>query len=102
MSLEETAVGVIDGAGRIVKEARLASEPEASVAFFRGPGLAMARMGLEACALAAWLREGLAAAGLRAVCLETHRAKAAMASKTDRHAAREASGPWVLPEPGAA
>jgi transposase len=74
-----------------VREARGASEPEALVAFFRGLGLAMERIGLEACSLAAWLHEGLAAAGLPAVCVETRRAKAAMGAmpnKTDRNDAR--------------
>jgi transposase len=82
---------VVDEAGGIVREARLPSEPEALVAFFRGLGLAMERIGLEACSLAAWLHEGLTAAGLPAVCLETRRAKAAMGAmpnKTDRNDAR--------------
>ena len=34
VSLEETAVCVVDDAGRIVREARVASEPEELVAFF--------------------------------------------------------------------
>jgi transposase len=91
VSLEETAICVVDEAGGIVREARLPSEPEALVAFFRGLGLAMERIGLEACSLAAWLHEGLTAAGLPAVCLETRRAKAAMGAmpnKTDRNDAR--------------
>jgi transposase len=91
VSLEETAVCVVDEAGGIVREARLPSEPEALVAFFRSLGLAMERIGLEACSLAAWLHEGLTAAGLPAVCLETRRAKAAMGAmpnKTDRNDAR--------------
>jgi transposase len=91
VSLEETAICVVDEEGRIVKEARLASEPEALVAFFRGLGLALERIGLEACSLSAWLYEGLAAAGLPAVCIETRRAKAAMGAmpnKTDRNDAR--------------
>ena len=91
VSLEETAICVVDEAGGIVREARLPSEPEALVAFFRGLGLVMDRIGLEACSLAAWLHEGLTAAGLPAVCLETRRAKAAMGAmpnKTDRNDAR--------------
>ncbi len=32
VSLEETAICVVDGSGRIVKEARAASEPEALIA----------------------------------------------------------------------
>jgi transposase len=91
VSLEETATCVVDEEGRIVKEARVASEPEALVAFFRGLGLALERIGLEACSPGAWLCEGLAAAGLPAVCIETRRAKAAMGAmpnKTDRNDAR--------------
>ena len=91
VSLGETAVCVVDEAGGIVGEARVPSEPEALVAYFRGLGLAMERIGLEACSLAAWLHEGLAAAGPPAVCLETRRAKAAMGAmpnKTDRNDAR--------------
>jgi transposase len=91
VSLEETAICVVDGEGRIVREARVASEPEALVAFFRGLGLAVERIGLEACSLSAWLYEGLAAAGLPVVCLETRRAKAAMGAmpnETDRNDAR--------------
>jgi transposase len=91
VSLEETAICVVDEEGRIVREARVASEPEALVAFLRGLGLALERVGLEACSLSAWLHEGLAAAGLPAVCVETRRAKAAMGAmpnKTDRNDAR--------------
>ena len=91
VSPEETAICVVDGAGGIVREARVPSEPEALVAYFRGLGLPMERIGLEACSLAAWLHEGLAAAGLPAVCIETRRAKAAMGAmpnKTDRNDAR--------------
>ena len=46
---------------------------------------------LEACSLAAWLHDGLAAAGLPALCIETRQAKAAMSAmpnKTDRNDAR--------------
>src|SRR4051812_44926764 len=91
VSLDETTVCVVDEAGGIVREARVPSEPEALVAFFRGLGLAMERIGLEACSLAAWLHEGLTAAGLPAVWLETRRgegARGAMPNKTDRNDAR--------------
>src|SRR5690242_17825407 len=91
VSLDETAVCVVDEEGRIVREARVASEPEALVAYLQGLGLALERVGLEACSLSAWLHEGLTAAGLPAVCLETRHAKAAMGAmpnKTDRNDAR--------------
>ena len=89
--LDETAVCVVDEEGRIVREARVASEPEALVALFLGLGFALERIGLEACSLSAWLHEGLTAAGLPAVCVETRHAKAAMGAmpnKTDRADAR--------------
>ena len=91
VSLEETAICVIDEAGTMMREARVPSEPEALVAFFQGLGPVMERIGLEACSLSAWLHEGLVAAGLPAVCIETRRAKAAMGAmpnKTDRNDAR--------------
>ena len=91
VSLEETAVCVVDEAGRIVREARIASEPEALVAFFRASGMAMERVGLEACSLTAWLQPGLSDKGIPAICIESRQAKAAMGAmpnKTDRNDAR--------------
>lgn len=91
VSLEETAICVVDEAGGIAREARAPTEPEALIAFFRGLSLTMERIGLEACSPAAWLHEGLTAAGLPVLCIETRRAKAAMGAmpnKTDRADAR--------------
>jgi transposase len=71
VSLDETAICVVDGTGRIVKEARAASEPEALIAALRATGLPLERVGLEACSLTAWLPDELRSAGLPAVCIET-------------------------------
>jgi hypothetical protein len=48
VSLEQTSVCVVEGAGRVVGEAKVASEPEALIAWFAGHGVAMTRIGLEA------------------------------------------------------
>ena len=91
VSLEETAICIVDGAGKIVREARVTSEPEALVAFFAACGMTMERIGLEACSLTAWLHEGLTAADLTATCIEARQAEAAMSAmpnKTDRNDAR--------------
>jgi transposase len=48
VSLELSSVCVVDAAGRIVREAKVPSEPEALVAWLRGLGLQLARIGLEA------------------------------------------------------
>jgi len=77
---------------RVVREAKVASEPEALVGFLRGLGLAIARVGLEAGPLSQWLHDGLREAGHDVVLLETRHVKAAlsaMAVKTDR---RDAHG----------
>ncbi len=91
VSLEETAICVVDGTGRIEKEARAASEPQALVAALRDIEVPLERIGLEACSLSAWLHDGLRVAGLPAICIETRQANASMKTmpnKTDRNDAR--------------
>jgi transposase len=91
VSLEQSSVCVVDGAGKIVRETKVASEPEALVQFFRGLEIEVTRIGLEAGPLSQWLRAGLVAAGFEVVLLETRHVKAAlsaMVNKTDRKDAR--------------
>src|ERR671932_614758 len=91
VSLERSSVCVVDATGKIVREAKVASEPEALVRFFRELGLPLARVGLEAGPLSQWLHAGLTGAGLEAVLLETRHVKAALSAmivKTDRKDAR--------------
>jgi len=92
VSLEETAICIVDDIGKIVCEARVASEPEALVAFFGACGMRMERVGLEACSLTAWLYGGLTEAGLPAICIETRRAKAAMGAMPTRPIATTRAG----------
>src|SRR6266542_5115876 len=73
------------------REAKVASEPEAVVAFFEALGFAVKRIGLEAGPLSQWLHAGLAQAGFETVLLETRHVKAALSAmtvKTDRKDAR--------------
>ena len=86
VSLEQSSVCVVDGAGKIVREAKVASEPEALVGFFRGLETGVTRIGLEAGPLSQWLYAGLTTAGF-----ETRHVKAALSAmviKTDRKDAR--------------
>src|SRR5262249_23042805 len=55
VSLELSSVCVVDAQGRIVREAKVASEPEVLVAFFASLGFAVKRIGLEAGPLSQWL-----------------------------------------------
>ncbi|MER8421199.1 IS110 family transposase [Mesorhizobium sp. M1329] len=91
VSLEETAICVVDESGRIVKEGRAASEPRPLYEALRKIDLPLERIGLEACSLTAWLYDGIRAEGLPAICIETRQANAAMKTmpnKTDRNDAR--------------
>jgi transposase len=91
VSLQQSSVCVVDATGRIVRETRVASEPEALARFFRELGVPLTRVGLEAGPLSQWLHAGLVAAGLEAVLLETRHVKAALSAmivKSDRKDAR--------------
>jgi transposase len=91
VSLDETAVCVVDEDGIVIKEGKVASEPDDLQAWIVAAGVNLTRLGLEAGPLSPWLHAGLCAAGLPAICIETRRMKgaiAAMAVKTDRNDAR--------------
>ncbi|MBV9750466.1 MAG: IS110 family transposase [Acetobacteraceae bacterium] len=92
VSLRMTAVCVVDGDGRILKEAKVASDPEVISEFLRGLGLALERVGLEAGATAAWLQAGLREHGWPTVCIDARHAAAALQAglrnKSDRNDAR--------------
>ena len=91
VSLEASSVCVVDGTGKIVREAKVASEPEALILFFRSLGFEAARIGLEAGPLSQWLYAGFKEAGFQVELLETRHVRdafKAMAVKTDRKDAR--------------
>jgi transposase len=91
VSLELSSVCVVDATGRIVREAKVASEPEALIAWLRGLGLEVARVGLEAGPLSQWLFAAMRDAGLPVELLETRHVRdafKAMPVKTDRKDAR--------------
>jgi len=91
VSLKESSVCVVDAKGKVVREVKVASEPEALVQCFAALSLPICRIGLEAGPLSQWLHVGLIAAGRDVVLLETRHVKAALSAmtvKTDRKDAR--------------
>ncbi len=91
VSLEESSICVLDAGGKIIREVKVASEPEALVKFFGEVGLVVSRIGLEAGPLSQWLYDGLTEAGFEVVLLETRHVKAALSAmvvKTDRNDSR--------------
>src|SRR5438128_2617812 len=91
VSLECSCVCVIEANGKILREAKVASEPEALIAWFHSSGFDFERIGLEAGPLSQWLFAATKAAGAGVELLETrHVRKAceAMPVKSDRNDAR--------------
>src|SRR6478735_1213741 len=90
-SVKETSVCIVDDTGRIVKEVKVASEPEALLKVLGNPIYRFKRIGLEAGPLSQWLFSALAEAGLPVICVETRHMRAALKAqinKTDRNDAR--------------
>ena len=91
VSVKETSVCIVDDTGRIVREVKVASEPEALLQVLRNPAYHFKRIGLEAGPLSQWLFSALAEAGLPVICVETRHMRAvlkAQINKTDRNDAR--------------
>jgi transposase len=91
LSVKETSVCIVDDTGRILREVKVASEPEALLQVLRNPAYRFKRIGLEAGPLSQWLFGALAEAGLPVICVETRHMQAvlkAQINKTDRNDAR--------------
>src|SRR6202048_2213172 len=71
VSLECSSVCVVDASGKIVREDKVASEPEALIAWFASLGFGVERVGLEAGPLSQWLFAAMRQAGLSVELLET-------------------------------
>jgi len=91
VSLECSSVCVVDATGRVAREGKVASEPEALIGWLGALGLGLAQIGLEAGPLSQWLFAELRKAGLAVELLETRHVRdafKAMPVKTDRNDAR--------------
>jgi transposase len=91
VSLECSSVCVVDGSGKFVREAKVASEPAALIGWFGSLGFGLERIGLEAGPLSQWLYAAMREAGLAVELLETRHVRdafKAMPVKSDRNDAR--------------
>ena len=91
VSVKDTSVCIVDDTGRIVREVKIASEPDALLQELTSLAYHFKRIGLEAGPLSQWLFSALAEAGLPVICVETRHMKAmlkAQINKTDRNDAR--------------
>jgi transposase len=91
VSVKDTSVCIVDDTGKIVREVKMASEPEALLAVLSNPAYRLKRIGLEAGPLSQWLYSAVAEAGLPVICVEARHMRAvlqAQINKTDRNDAR--------------
>ena len=91
VSVKDTSVCIVDGTGKIVREVKVASEPDALLQVLRNPAYCFKRIGFEAGPLSQWLFSALGEANLPVICVETRHMQAvlqAQINKTDRNDAR--------------
>src|SRR2546423_12488764 len=91
VSVKETSVCIVDDTGKLVREVKVASEPEAWLSVLKSPAHRFKRIGLEAGPLSQWLFSALAEAELPVVCVETRHMQAgpeAQINQTHRQHAR--------------
>src|SRR5206468_1092041 len=91
VSVKETSMCIVDKAGKVIREVKVATKPAEILAVLTEEALAIERIGLEAGPLSQWLYGALAEAGLPVICVETRHMKAALSAqinKSDRNDAR--------------
>jgi len=91
VSLELSSVCIVEATGKVVRETKVETCPEALVKLFKGFGLPLTLIGLEAGPLSQWLYAGLTDARFETTLMETRHVKAALSAltvKTDRRDAR--------------
>lgn len=91
VSQETTAICVVDERGRIIREKKVATCPDAIASILCEGGHELARVGLETGPLAVWLWNELRDRGLPVICLDARHAHAALKvrpNKTDRNDAQ--------------
>jgi transposase len=91
VSLDSVSVCIVDATGKVVREAKVASEPMALVDWFGQLNFVVDRIGMEAGPLSQWLNKGMREKRLPVELLETRHVRTAfktMPVKTDRKDAR--------------
>ena len=91
ISLQKTAVCVLDRDGEFVWQGKVDSEPGPLIDKLQLWRDQIDVVGLEACPLSEWLHRHLVAAGFKAICVETRHAQRFLSTrpvKTDRNDAR--------------
>jgi transposase len=92
VSIDETAICVVDDKGTVHLQTSVATDPEAIVQVLKPFLPRLRRAGHEAGSLSPWLHPELKALGIPAVCLETRHVRAAMSAQRNKTDAADALG----------
>ena len=84
VSVKEKSVCIVDETGKIVREVKVASEPDALLPVLMNPAYHFKRIGLEAGPLSQWLFSALTEADLPVVCVETRHMQAVLKAPAER------------------
>jgi transposase len=92
VSLKQTALCVVDGDGRVLREAKLATDPEVISRFLCENEVSCERIGIAAGGISSWLCLALRRVGHSTICIDAKHAAAALQAglrnKNDRNDAR--------------
>jgi len=78
VSVKDTSICIVDETGKIVREVKVASEPEVLLTVLKKGGYQLNRIGLEAGPLSQWLFSALGETGLPVICVETRHMRAVL------------------------
>lgn len=92
VSLKLTAVCVVDGTGRIEREAMVASDPEVIAQYIASNTTNLVRIGFESGATSTWLWTELNKMGLPVICIDARHAKAALKMQINKSDRNDAAG----------
>jgi len=92
VSLRQTAVCVVDQAGKIMREGMIDSDPDTICNFIRTAAPNLARIGLETGATSTWLWTELKKRGLPVICIDARHAKAALKMQINKSDRNDAAG----------
>jgi transposase len=91
VSVNETSVCIVDETDKIVREAKVASEPGALLEVLQNGAYRFKRIGLEAGPLSQWLYSAFAEAGLPVICVETRHMRAVLQAQINKTATMPAA-----------
>lgn len=92
VSLEKTAICVVDGSGHVIKEGEVASNPDEISRFVEAYAPSARRIGLETGPTSTWLWHELHQRDLPIICIDARHAKAALMMQINKSDRNDAAG----------